>query len=47
MYNIFLTEKELRLLLDLLCQNGEKNLAECIKEQIFKRDSEDEEYCNR
>lgn len=35
---IYLTNKEVFCIIELLCNNDNKQLADCIKEQLFKRD---------
>lgn len=38
MIQLFFTEKELRLIIDLLIQNNHKDLEQNILEQVFKQD---------
>lgn len=45
MCSIFFNEKELRLIIDLLIKEDQRDLANNIKEQIFKRDLTEEEKC--
>lgn len=35
---IYLTNKEIYCIIELLVNNDRKQLADCIKEQLFKRD---------
>ncbi len=35
---IYLTNKEIYCIIELLINNNNKQLADCIKEQLFKRD---------
>lgn len=40
LYNIYLTNKELKCIINLCCEAQEKELVQNIKEQIFKKESE-------
>lgn len=35
---IYLTNKEIYCIIELLVSNDKKQLADCIKEQLFKKD---------
>ena len=35
---IYLTNKEIYCIIELLVSNNKKQLADCIKEQLFKKD---------